>query len=209
MRPAPTRDRKRHMRTRVRRTNLAALAKSKRLPRNPLRVGRPSVCGAGASFGELAMSETMSRDLAGAVRRTASSMTFLKRADGAEAANDEAAPAPVAAGEQPSVISSGAEFAGSIAAPGELHVQGIIKGNVRGASVTVCAGGRVEGDVIAETLVVHGAIHGRIFGKNVRICAGADVVSDIRHASLGLDPGAEFEGSVKRVADPLAEAEAG
>jgi cytoskeletal protein CcmA (bactofilin family) len=165
----------------------------------------------------VSMSDGMSRDLGSAARRAANSMVFLKphaaRADEAAApANDgPAAPAPAPArapAEQPSVISSGAEFAGSIAAPGELHVQGQIKGDVRGSTVMVCAGGRIEGDVIAETVIVHGAVRGRIFGRSVRIGAGADVVSDIRHASLGLDPAAEFEGSVKRVADPIAEAEA-
>ncbi len=159
------------------------------------------------------MSDAMTRDFTSTManaRRAASSMTFLKNGAGesqpAPAANDPVAPRPGAA--QPSVIAANAEFTGSVVIKGELHVEGVIKGNVRGVSVTVRAGGHVEGDIVAEQVIVHGFVKGRLFGKDVRICAGAEVDGDVRHTSLGIDPGASFEGSVKRVADPIAESEA-
>ena len=108
----------------------------------------------------------------------------------------------------PSVVSIDVEMKGSIVSPAELHIYGAVEGNVRAASLTVCAGGSVKGDVIAETVVIVGALEGRIFGRNVQLNAGACVTGDIAHGTLGIDTAAVFEGTIKRFDDPIKEAAA-
>lgn len=107
----------------------------------------------------------------------------------------------------PSVVSIDVEMKGSIVSRGELHIYGAVIGDVRAASLTVCTGGSVKGDVIAETMVIAGFVQGRVFGRNVKLGAGANVIGDIAHNSLGIDTSAEFEGSVKRHDDPIKLAE--
>src|SRR5262249_3791395 len=112
------------------------------------------------------------------------------------------------AGSGPSILSLNVAMVGSIASPQELHVYGSIGGSVRAASFTVCKGGSIKGDVVAEPVNVHGLVEGRVFAQTAQLFAGATMRGEIVHGALGIDTAAVFEGSVKRTADPLAEAPA-
>jgi cytoskeletal protein CcmA (bactofilin family) len=155
------------------------------------------------------MSETMTRDLNGAVqsvRRTATnSVTLLKAATGlggrAPSAVESAEPAPLRA--PPTLVSANTEINGSLTTSDELHVHGKIVGDVRATAITVISGAMVKGDLTAETIVIDGAVDGRIEGQHVLLRAGALVSGEIVHGSLGIDTAAVFEGTIKRVA-PIA-----
>lgn len=112
------------------------------------------------------------------------------------------------AGAAVSILSLKMEIVGSITTTDELHVYGTVDGNVRAAALTICEGGVVKGEVIAETVVVQGTVDGRIFGKKVELRAGADVRGDITHGGLGIDTTAHFEGFSKRSQNPIGEAPA-
>jgi cytoskeletal protein CcmA (bactofilin family) len=114
---------------------------------------------------------------------------------------------PGGGGTGPSVLSLKMEIIGSITTTDELHIHGKVEGNVRASALTICEGGTVKGDVVAESVVVHGMIEGRIFAQKVQLRAGADVRGDITHTALGIDPAAVFEGMSKRSQDPMAEAQ--
>jgi cytoskeletal protein CcmA (bactofilin family) len=156
------------------------------------------------------MSETMTRDINGAVqsvRRTASnSVTLLKAATGlsgrAPSTMESAESAPLRA--PPTLVSANTEINGSITTSDELHVHGKIIGDVRAAAITVIAGANVKGDLTAETVVVDGAVDGRIEAQHVLLRAGALVSGEIAHGSLGIDTSAVFEGTIKRLAPPAA-----
>jgi len=156
------------------------------------------------------MSETMTRDLNGAVqnvRRTAShSVTMLKAATGMSGrpAQMGAAGEPAPLQAPPSIISANTEMTGSIATGDEMHIYGKIKGDVRAAAITVCAGAVVTGDLLAETIVIDGAVEGRLEAQHVLLRAGAMVKGEIMHGSLGIDTAAVFEGTIKRAAAPAA-----
>jgi cytoskeletal protein CcmA (bactofilin family) len=106
----------------------------------------------------------------------------------------------------PSVISLDVEMKGTINTPAELHIHGMVEGDIRAGAVYVCTGGSVKGDIIAENIVIAGAVEGRIFGRHVKLAAGAEVAGDIAHGSLGIDTAAVFEGTIKRYDDPMKEA---
>jgi cytoskeletal protein CcmA (bactofilin family) len=113
-----------------------------------------------------------------------------------EAANEDAAPAR----PDPSVLSANTEMKGSITTTDELYIQGRMDGDVRATSIIVCAGGVVRGDLTAESITVYGAVTGNLEGGHVMLCAGAVVDGEIIHSTLGIDTGANFEGSIKRKA---------
>lgn len=148
------------------------------------------------------MSETMDT-----VRRTASqSMSMLRAATGMQgarmdapmAANEPAiTPAPVR--PNPTVLSANAEMKGSITTADAVEVHGKIEGDIRAASITICAGGQVKGDLAADVIIVQGTVEGRIQAQDVRLQAGANVSGEIAHGSLGIDTAAIFEGTIKRI----------
>ena len=154
----------------------------------------------------------IAHDLGGAVAsaaRTASeSVTKMKavaRFGGAKSAapdhatpnvaNESAAPRP-----DPSVISANTQIDGSISTSDELYIQGKVEGDVRATSVIVCEGGFVRGDIKADSIAVYGVVSGNLSGGHVLLCAGSTVDGEIRHAGLGIDSGANFEGTIRRVA---------
>lgn len=156
------------------------------------------------------MSETLA-NVALAARRTASgSATLLKgfgrTPDPAPAPANEVTAEPAAAPPPaPSVISAKAEMVGSITTPEELHIEGVVEGDVRASKIVIRASGVVKGSVSADVIVIHGKVEGRIDGGHVLLCAGAMVHGEVTHCSLGIDTKAIFEGSVKKV-PPSAEA---
>lgn len=103
----------------------------------------------------------------------------------------------------PSIINSDVLIRGSITTKGELQLDGAVEGDVRARKLTV--GGSIKGDVTGEEVVtVRGEVQGRIRGRKVELVAGCRVQGDILHAQLSIEPGAQFEGQVRYVQDPLA-----
>ena len=137
------------------------------------------------------------------VRRPASQpMTMLKAVAGMGARPADApANEPTASPSRsaPTVISASAEMKGSITTTDSIEIRGSIEGDVRAASITICQGGRVKGDLTADVITVQGHAEGRIQAQDVRLQAGANVSGEIVHGSLGIDTAAEFEGTIKRI----------
>lgn len=115
-------------------------------------------------------------------------------------------PASAPAGSGPSVISLKVEMTGTITSSDEVHIHGSFEGNVRASSLTICKGGSVKGEVVAETVIVQGDLEGRIFAQKVQILAGAVVRGDVIHDSLAVDADAIFEGLSRRSETQVAEA---
>lgn len=111
------------------------------------------------------------------------------------------APAPAprpAPGEGPSILAARLRLKGSIAAPGELQIHGVVEGDAQATVLKIGSEGAVQGDVTAETVIVAGVVEGRIFGGRVQLLAGARVSGDIIHQGLAIEAGALFEGVVRR-----------
>jgi cytoskeletal protein CcmA (bactofilin family) len=171
------------------------------------------------------MSDTMetldlTNGVSGVRRTAAESFNKLKGAAFSIGRNQDAAPAAAnsntslaqaaarkkAGVPAASVLSINVEIAGTVVAPDELHVFGTIEGNVRAQSLTVCPGGLIRGEVVADAITVQGAIEGRIHGSTVQIAAGGSVRGDIIHAALGIDQAGIFEGASRRTQNPMADA---
>ncbi|HYD73120.1 MAG TPA: polymer-forming cytoskeletal protein [Candidatus Binatia bacterium] len=147
------------------------------------------------------MSETMQT-----VRRTASqSVTMLRAATGL-GGNKTSMPEPANEAEakahrpEPTVLSGGALFKGSIVTNDSVEIRGKIEGDVRAASITIYPGAKIKGDITADVILVQGDVEGRIQAQDVRLQGGANVVGEIVHGSLGIDTTAIFEGTIKRIA---------
>ena len=110
------------------------------------------------------------------------------------------APAPMAP-EQPkarpkvaSLISDGITIEGGVVGDGELQIDGIVRGDVRVARLTVGDTGHIEGSVYAEATEIRGRVIGSVTAKQVRLYGTAYVDGDITHEQLAMETGAFFQG---------------
>lgn len=89
----------------------------------------------------------------------------------------------------------------TIISKNRLQVDGHVRGDVHGKQVTISKDGSVTGQVCAEKIEVRGGVRGAIRALAVALHDSAKVEGDIVHQRLSISEGAEFDGSVRRVAD--------
>ena len=93
-----------------------------------------------------------------------------------------------------SLISGDLTIEGNISGDGELQIDGVIRGDVRVAKLTIGDTGHVEGSVTAEAIEVRGRVIGALTSKQVRLHGTAHVDGDITHEQLSMEMGAFFRG---------------
>lgn len=103
----------------------------------------------------------------------------------------------------PSLISVDMKVTGSVISEGEMQIDGKIEGDVKASAVTVGDSGEINGEIIAETIIVRGKVRGHIRARKVQLASTAKVQGDITHSSLSIEANAVFEGQVKHSEDPL------
>lgn len=117
-----------------------------------------------------------------------------------------ASPAPTSSdrpGEKAqSFIGGGLTIEGSIVSPGDLQIEGKVKGSVRCRSLVVGEDGQIAGEVVAEEVVVNGRIVGPIRGKFVMLKPDSHVEGDVYYQSLVVQMGAVFKGRMQHMDDP-------
>lgn len=104
-------------------------------------------------------------------------------------------PKPVA----PTIISADMRITGNITSEGEVQVDGVVDGDVRGAKVSIGASGHVAGAVSADRILVRGRVNGQIRAQLVTLTRTAQVKGDIYHDSLSMESGAKLEGHCRRL----------
>ena len=93
-----------------------------------------------------------------------------------------------------SLISEDITLEGGVAGEGDLHVDGVIRGDVRIGHLTIGETGHIEGSIHAETSEIRGRVIGTLIAKQVRLYGTAYVDGDITHEQLSVETGAFFQG---------------
>ena len=99
----------------------------------------------------------------------------------------------------PSILSDDLKIEGDIVSDGEVHISGVVKGDVTAQKLTLGENGSITGTVEVEVAVIAGHLAGRLSATSVVLASTARVVADITHVSLTIEPGAVFEGFSRRV----------
>jgi cytoskeletal protein CcmA (bactofilin family) len=102
-----------------------------------------------------------------------------------------------------SCIGSGMSIIGNIECNGPTQVFGRIEGELRASDLLIGNGAQVEGSVIAQNVTVCGRAKGTIRAVRVKLQDGGAVEGDIFHRSLSIDENSQFEGSSRRVENPI------
>jgi cytoskeletal protein CcmA (bactofilin family) len=100
-------------------------------------------------------------------------------------------------------IGSGTSIVGNIVCDGPAQFYGHIEGEVRGSELLIGDGAEVVGNVIAQEVIIRGRIKGTIRAVRVKLQAGGAVEGDIFHRSMSIEDSALFEGSSRRVENPI------
>lgn len=105
-------------------------------------------------------------------------------------------------------INRGVTIVGSLTIEGQVHVEGVVDGEVRCKALRIGERGLIEGLIVAEKVVVLGEFTGEIYAREIVLGAACAVDGTICHNKLILEKGCYFEGKSRRYGDPLAHAPA-
>jgi cytoskeletal protein CcmA (bactofilin family) len=102
-----------------------------------------------------------------------------------------------------SCIGSDMSIVGNVECNGPAQVFGRIEGELRASDLLIGDGAKIEGTVIAQNITVCGHVKGTIRAIRVKLQDGGTVAGDIFHRSLSIDENSLFEGSSRRVENPM------
>ena len=129
------------------------------------------------------------------------------------ASSDRAAASPTNIAPKPkppaSVLAQDLTIVGNLRTTGDIQIEGTVKGDIHAHLLTVGETAVIEGEVVADDVVVTGRVVGRVRGLKVRLTSSARVEGDIIHKTIAIESGAHFEGSVQRQEDPLTDKSSG
>jgi cytoskeletal protein CcmA (bactofilin family) len=101
------------------------------------------------------------------------------------------------------VLNRRVTIVGSVDFDGDVVLGGRIEGEVRCRSLQIAERGSVEGDIVAERVIVLGEAAGSIHANEIVLKAACNVIGEIYHRNLVLEDGCYFEGQSRRDNDPI------
>jgi cytoskeletal protein CcmA (bactofilin family) len=102
-----------------------------------------------------------------------------------------------------STIGEELTITGNVKSKGELHLNGRVLGDVRCVALVLGENAQLDGNVVAEDVMVRGRLIGSVRALRVMLQATGHVEGDLFHNSLSLEQGAHFEGGSRPLDDPL------
>ncbi|WP_051309351.1 bactofilin family protein [Desulfogranum japonicum] len=95
-----------------------------------------------------------------------------------------------------SVIAEQMEITGELRFKGKARIDGQLHGNLHGEALVLSKSGRVDGDMILESLICHGKVTGNITAKVVTVHSSACIKGKLIAESLTVEPGALLSGEI-------------
>lgn len=100
----------------------------------------------------------------------------------------------------PTTIAPGLTIEGDLVSSGEVRIGGGLVGDVKAQYLVITQSGSVKGTIVADRIEVAGQFEGKVSGRDITLVATARATGIINAAEvLCVEPGASFEGQVKRV----------
>jgi cytoskeletal protein CcmA (bactofilin family) len=112
--------------------------------------------------------------------------------------------APDAAPRRISTIGEDLSICGCVTSKGELHLNGQVQGDVHCVALVLGEKAQLEGNVVAEDVMVRGRLIGSVRALTVTLQANSHVEGNLLCKSLSLEQGTHFEGESHPSEDPLA-----
>ncbi|HEY0647206.1 polymer-forming cytoskeletal protein [Phenylobacterium sp.] len=93
-----------------------------------------------------------------------------------------------------SLVAEDVRITGNLESKGDLHLDGVVDGDLRVGMLVIGETGGVNGSIHADAVEIRGRVTGVICARRVKLWASARVDGDISHAELSIEAGAHFEG---------------
>lgn len=99
----------------------------------------------------------------------------------------------------PSIIATDMQIKGELKSHGELHIEGVVEGDIDVRKLVVGIDAVVRGQINADSVRICGTVNGKITAREVTLANTARMQGDIHHEILSIESGAKLEGMVKRL----------
>jgi cytoskeletal protein CcmA (bactofilin family) len=113
---------------------------------------------------------------------------------GVEKKMDTSTRAPESSTLSISTIAEDLTITGNVTSKGELHLHGQVQGDIRCVSLVLGEKAQLEGNVVAQDVIVRGRLIGSVRALTVTLEANSHVEADLFHKSLSLEQGTHFDG---------------
>jgi cytoskeletal protein CcmA (bactofilin family) len=94
----------------------------------------------------------------------------------------------------PAVIAEGLTIDGSLSGNVDVRVEGCVRGELQGRSVTVGSTGDIDASIKAYVIDIAGTVRGRLEAMTVNIAPSAEIDATIFHHKLNVEDGAAVKG---------------
>lgn len=112
---------------------------------------------------------------------------------------------PSTARQIPTIISADAKISGTISGAGDIQIDGTVEGDVIAERLVVGENAKINGEIVAEHLEIRGHVSGSIRATDVKLAASAHFEGDVLHTVLSVESGAHFDGKCKYSDNPKAD----
>lgn len=93
-----------------------------------------------------------------------------------------------------SLIGGDVVVTGSISASVDLHIDGVVEGDISCAALVQGPDGRIVGHVTAQTARLAGLVDGSITAGDLIVESSARITGDVSYASISIEAGSRIEG---------------
>jgi cytoskeletal protein CcmA (bactofilin family) len=100
-------------------------------------------------------------------------------------------------------ISEDLTITGNVTSKGELHLDGQVQGDVHCVALVLGENAQIEGNVVAEDVMVRGRLIGSVRALRVKLQSKSHVEGNLFHKSLSIEQDTHFEGESRPSEDPL------
>ena len=104
---------------------------------------------------------------------------------------------------RPSLIRPSLRIVGNLRSQGEVQIDGTMDGDVFSSTLTIGEKGTINGEIVADNVVVRGRVNGRNRAGKVLLARSAHVVGEIRYNMRSIDSDAFVECHCKHTDEPI------
>ncbi len=95
-----------------------------------------------------------------------------------------------------SFIGAEVTISGNISGNGDIHLDGMVDGDVQCNALILGTGGRVRGNIIADKATIGGSVEGTVSAATLTVEKSARIMGDLAYDSVSIETGAHVDGRV-------------
>ena len=102
-----------------------------------------------------------------------------------------------------SVLADDLHIKGDVTSTGDVQLDGVVEGDITTRTLAISKDAKIKGSLTSEKAVLGGRAEGIINAASARLTPTANVRGELICNALSVDEEAYFNGTAKRVEDPL------